>query len=122
MTMQQREIRAEDDILGGGFRGVDPYWIMLLIFSSWEGRDRGVPIAGLVIGIAYVILYYFEGKILETAMTFLLARCSAKKKIRRFFVYALWFLLQLVCCYYLFLYLAWQTIGFYVTLAAGVAG
>ena len=90
---------------------------MLLGYAGWEGWDRGAVVFGIVVGMVYVVVYSYVGRMFENVverMRRALLRSLPCNAMSRFSAHAVQYLVYLVFCYFLFLTLAWQTILLYV--------
>ena len=95
----------------------DMFHAMLLCYACWEGWDRGVFVFGMVVGVAYCLVYSLVGRkfgnVVERMRRALLWNLPGNV-VSRFFAHAISFFVYLVFGYFLFLTLVWQTILLYV--------
>ena len=101
----------------GGKPAFDMFHAMLLGYAGWEGWDRGVFVFGMVVGVAYCLVYSLVvrkfGNVVERMRHAVLRNLSGNA-MSQFAAQAISFVVYLVFCYFLFLSLAWQTILLYV--------
>lgn len=117
MSVPEKTKRPLEDVSCDRLRQVlDKFLTILLGYAGWEGKDRGILIPGLLIGVMYAILYFKTNPAISGILERIRERLLAKQPstiVSRFLAYTLPLFLRLVFCNFLFLFLVWQTILYY---------
>ena len=60
-NLQKNDVTV--NTLRWGCQGIDIFVFLILVYSVWEGKDRGSFSAGLFIGVGHAIVYFFVAKL-----------------------------------------------------------